>query len=90
MKQIKNYILIDLDWINQQISEISNYTYATQNIHTEGVNDGKLDLLVKLKEIGINAEILANKAYEAGKLDKELSLSFDNPKGRFLNQNIEL
>lgn len=29
------------------------------------------------------------KAYEAGKLDKELSLLFDNPKGRFI-ANLKL
>lgn len=38
----------------------------------------------------IPAITLADKAYEAGKMDKELSYMFDNPKGRFLNSEIEL
>ena len=46
--------------------------------------------LIKIKELGVPSLILAEKAYEAGKLDKELSLMFDNPKGRFLNSEIKL
>lgn len=38
----------------------------------------------------LDAAVLAEYAYEAGKLDNELSLSFDNPKSRFLNSEIKL
>ena len=34
--------------------------------------------------------VLADYAYEAGKLDKELSMSFDDSKGRFLNTNVTI
>lgn len=42
------------------------------------------------KSIAIPATLLADKAYEAGKLDAELSLSFDNPKSRFLNSKVTI
>ena len=50
----------------------------------------KDDLPVQLKTTAIPAMKLADVAYEAGKLDKELSLMFDSPKGRFLNSEINL
>jgi hypothetical protein len=33
---------------------------------------------------------LASAAYDAGTIDEELSQTFDNPKGRFINSEIEL
>lgn len=52
------------------------------------IHADKLD--EETKASAISANVLADKAYEAGKLDKELSLKFDNPKGRFLNSEINL
>lgn len=42
------------------------------------------------KALALSAIKLADKAYDAGKLDNELSLSFDNPKNRFFNSEINL
>lgn len=42
------------------------------------------------KASAIPAIKLADVAYEAGKLDKSLSVMFDSPKGRFLNSEINL
>jgi hypothetical protein len=48
------------------------------------------DLSEETKSTAIPAIKLADASYEAGKMDKELSYMFDNPKGRFLNSEIEL
>lgn len=88
MKQIKDYILIDTNWLQAQINFLQ-HQQILKNYEDSNINF-KLEYLQELQKVGINAEMLANQAYEAGKLDKELSLSFDNPKGRFLNQNIKL
>lgn len=42
------------------------------------------------KAFALSAIKLADASYEAGKMDKELSYMFDNPKGRFLNSEINL
>jgi hypothetical protein len=88
MKQIKDYILIDTNWLQAQINFLQ-HQQVLKNYENSEINF-KLEYLKELQRIGINAEILANKAYEAGKLDKELSLSFDNVKARFINQKIKL
>lgn len=38
----------------------------------------------------VSAQILVSKSYDAGVKHKELSLMFDNPKGRFLNSEINI
>jgi hypothetical protein len=50
----------------------------------------KDDLPEQIKSTSIPAIKLADVSYEAGKLDKSLSVMFDSPKGRFLNSDIEL
>lgn len=52
------------------------------------VHVDKLD--EQTKESAIPAIKLADVAYEAGRLDKSLSVMFDSPKGRFLNSDVEL
>ncbi len=48
------------------------------------------DLSEEIKSTAIPAIKLADVSYEAGKLDKTLSVMFDSPKGRFLNSEIEI
>ncbi len=50
----------------------------------------KDDLPEQIKSTAIPAIKLADVSYEAGKLDKSLSVMFDSPKGRFLNSEIEI
>lgn len=47
-------------------------------------------VLKNLLKSTIPAESLAEIAYDAGTLDRQLSLTFDNPKGRFLNSEMQL
>lgn len=85
------YIIINKTALEKRIKELkSKIKYAEQeplkgNVY--GIEDWE-------NEIKILSDILSqstpltpelSKAYDAGKLDKELSLSFDNPKGRYLN-----
>ena len=55
----------------------------------EQLLDGKLlmpSLIEQAKQMEEDQRMeLADSAYEAGKLDKEFSNMFDNPKGRFMN-----
>lgn len=79
------YIIINKQDFENQKEElkkvINKYVgYAEQEIYD------KIDYSLLSQSAPLIPEI--EKAYEAGKLDKELSLSFDNPKGRYLSHAI--
>lgn len=45
----------------------------------------EIDTLEEFVSQSIPLQSVLEQTYEAGKLDKELSLSFDNPKGRYFS-----
>lgn len=93
MKTLTSYIILDLDKIEERIEQLRReLTISEENNDSirAGIEYYQIKELIKIKELGLPSLILAEKAYEAGKLDKELSLMFDNPKGRFLNSEIKL
>lgn len=84
---MNKYIIIDAEAIEKRIEELEKIE----------VLDEKEDIRIfakinELKQFLFQSTPLIpeiEKAYEAGKLDEELSLSFDNPKGRFI-ANLKL
>ena len=85
------YIIINKSAIQKRIEEL----LKLQKIHSESGNFPN-DFMYKMTITEKNTlqYVLSQstplipeieKVYEAGKLDKELSLTFDNPKARYLN-----
>ena len=80
------YIIINKTTIQKRIEELRQVCnkelgYASDKIYFE---------LEHLLSQSTSLESVVSQAYEAGKLDKELSLTFDNPKGRFMsNLNLD-
>jgi len=86
--KIKDYSIIETEWINERIQVVTE----SRNFHSENghsfemvdcINELKALQLVKSKLKRLSP--IVENAYDAGMLDKELSLSFDNPKGRYLS-----
>ena len=80
--KIKNLIVIDENYLDKLIRDYERLGSIAALIIKKEFED--------LKKKSVPAEKLVITSYEAGKLDKELSLTFDNPIGRFLNTEIEL
>jgi len=77
------YIIINKSKILKRIEELKKEEVLDEQDDTRifaKINELKQ---VLSQSTPLIAEI--EKAYEAGKLDKELSLSFDNPKGRYFS-----
>lgn len=88
---IKDYSIIETEWLNERIQiVIESRNFHSENGHSfemvDCINELRALQLVKSKLKPL-APIVEN-AYEAGMSDKELSLSFDNPKGRYFNSDI--
>lgn len=86
---MSEYVIINKSFIENKIKDFK----SLQNRFEESSHNSISAYNVLQNKINLYNEILAQsiplipeigKAYEAGKLDKELSLSFDNPKGRFI------
>ena len=93
MKTLKDYIILDLQIIDERIESLKKQyelSEADDDMLRANIEYHQIIELIKIKELGIPSTVLAEQAYEAGKLDKELSIMFDNPKGRFLNHEIKL
>lgn len=82
------YIIINKTHILERIEELKTEFHISliKNNHDSAIiiNTG----LITLNHILFQSSPLIpeiEKAYDAGKLDKELSLSFDNPKGRYVS-----
>jgi len=79
MSKIKNYSVIENEFLYEMF-EVCDL-----------VNNGDTDFKALRNRINIVKSKLkplipiVENAYDAGMLDKELSLSFDNPKGRYLS-----
>ena len=86
--KIKDYSIIETEFISERIIELKKYILEYQKVKDE-VNEDKaflelacfMEIKAKLKPL---TPIVEN-AYDAGMLDKKLSLSFDNPKGRYFS-----
>jgi hypothetical protein len=73
------YIIISKTDIETRIKKLLKNNYKAFSEHAE------LDFLRELLSQSTHLIPEISKAYDAGKLDRELSLSFDNPKSRYLN-----
>ena len=80
---MNKYIIIDAEAIEKRIEELEN---------TEAID--RQDGIEIYKEMYVLKQILSKStplipeiedAYDAGKLDEEFSLIFDNPKGKYIS-----
>lgn len=88
---MNEYVIIDKTVIQKKIEELKqqrelagkNLSKDTVYIHNQISTEIRIYEQLLSQSIPLIPEI--EKAYEAGKLDEELSLSFDNPKGRYIS-----
>jgi hypothetical protein len=86
--KLQDYSLISNEWIDNAINfYATNEPCCSEEDYSQRA---KVAILTELKNQLIPSIKLASAAYDAGAMDKELSQTFDNPKGRFLNSEIEL
>lgn len=85
----KEYVIISKTALEKRIEELENERYGfvfNPNKTAEAISHNKkIELLKQVLSQSTPLIPELSKAYDAGKLDKELSLSFDNPKSRYLN-----
>ena len=82
---MNEYVIINKTAIQQRIEEWEN-KYGNEDIESSS------EAFILMKEFLSQSTPLIpeiDKAYEAGTLDHELSLSFDYPKGRYIS-NLKL
>ena len=79
------YRIINEETIKKRIEELEKTIPVILDSYTDFSNYGKLEELKSILSNSIPLISEIEKAYEAGKLDKEYSLLFDNPKGRYLS-----
>jgi hypothetical protein len=89
------YIIINKTSIQEEIKKLKKEFKALQDTDREirdkswdelyAILPEKIHLLEKLLTNNIPLVPVIDEAYEAGKLDKDFSLMFDNPKGRYIN-----
>jgi wobble nucleotide-excising tRNase len=85
------YTIINKTAILKKIEDLeSKIKYAEQeplkgNVY--GIEDWENEIKILNGILSQSTHLILelSKAYDAGKLDRELSLSFDNPKSRYLN-----
>ena len=92
--KLQDYSLISNQWIDERIKDAERLMQPHMNPSKDLISnlEGKIIALEELKLQLISSEKLANKSFEAGEYcEKEkLIITFDNPKGRFLNSEIEI
>lgn len=77
------YIIVNKTQILRRIEELEKA--QKENPLTEAIWAFAKQELEKIPSQSIPLQSVLEQTYEAGKLDKELSLSFDNPKGRYFS-----
>ena len=92
------YSIIPTEWIDKEMAIYVHCLNELESVPTEkrdelwssmlSVNRHRVVLLQRIKERLQPLLPVVEDAYEAGKLHEELSQTFFNPKGRFLNQDI--
>ncbi len=86
--KLENYSLINVKWIDYALNfYTTNKPCCSEEDYSQRA---KVAILTELKEQLIPSIKLASAAYDAGVMDEKLSQTFDNPKGRFINSEIEL
>ena len=85
--KIKDYSIIETEWLEELKSM---YLKHNKECEQDSPNEfhsncGKIFLIEMLQSKLKPLTPIVENAYDAGMLDKELSLSFDNPKGRYLS-----
>jgi len=86
--KIEDYSLISNEWIDYALSfYTTNEPCCSEEDYSQRA---KVAILTELKNNLIPSIKLASAAYDAGTIDEELNQTFDNPKGRFINSEIEL
>jgi hypothetical protein len=86
--KLQDYSLINVKWIDYALNfYTTNKPCCSEEDYSQRA---KVAILTELKEQLIPSIKLASAAYDAGTIDKELSQTFDNPRSRFLNTEIEL
>jgi hypothetical protein len=83
------YIIINKTKFEQSLKQLRQQREVEPDNHTQSYLNGKITICeaVLSQSTPLIPEI--DKAYDAGILDKKLSLSFDNPKGRYIS-NLKL
>lgn len=91
MVKIKDLYLIDKEILDFYIDKgIVNNPWVWEDDDYLKEHYPAQYMLKRILNSASPAKDIIEQAYEAGTLDRELSLSFDNPKGRFMNTEIEL
>ena len=86
--KLENYSLINVRWIDYALNfYTTNEPCCSEEDYSQRA---KVAILTELKEQLIPSIKLASAAYDAGTIDEELRQSFDCPKSRFINSQIEL
>lgn len=78
------YIIVNKTHILERIAELE---CSLEHIPKSYVpkHEAQIFALNQILSQSIPLQPVLEQTYEAGKLDKELSLSFDNPKGRYFS-----
>jgi hypothetical protein len=83
--KIKDYSVIETEWIENRISIYEGFLINSQDSNKIDIHQTLIDELKEIKSKLKPLIPIVENAYDAGMLDRELSLSFDNPKGRYLS-----
>ena len=90
------YVIINKTAIQQKIEELEKERQEHEKVHIKmfdsiwaAKTSQAIDLLREILSLSTPLIPEIEKAYDAGKLDMELSQTFDNPKGRYLS-NLKL
>lgn len=89
MSNQDEYIIVNKAQILEKIEELKKWSdkpIVRQQDEIE-VREYSIELITLKDVLSQSTPLISEieKAYEAGKLDKELSMSFDNPKGRYFS-----
>lgn len=79
------YIIINKTNLRLKLDNLKKPIAHYNEVYVSDYQNSQIELIEELLSQSTPLIPEISKAYDAGKLDKELSLSFDNPKGRYLN-----
>jgi len=79
------YAIINKTTLLKRIAELNFQREREPDNYTQSYLDGKIKQLKEVLSQSTSFISEIDKAYDAGKLDEELSKMFDNPKGRYLS-----
>ena len=82
---MSKHVIIDAEAIQKRMKELEKSLQNEPNPFLNVQYNSELDTLRRLLHLSTPLIPEISKAYDAGKLDKQLSEIFDNPKGRFIS-----